>query len=429
MPEALDARQLRPLARSLDPLEGESLSGYLLRLAHRLGVDPLSLYVRTGLTGARPEGTKITRVSTALAFSLDDVSFDAFSRTTRLSHVEVTRLLVAPLGVRYGPLSTEYSNSQADERSRFVSPWVLSDRTQYCPECLAGDRSSQIEQTHGGAWQRIWRLSAVFACLRHGRFLRQNCPNCGEQVQGETKNLIARPRDSELHPVQCRASAPVETLRAARPACGADLARSDQPRDLLPSAKRSREAVFSTQARLLALLAPDGPDHVSSVGWLIPTAQYFNDLRTVATLIFMTWPEARPHAATRTLAKILDHEAEQRHRAFENVRDTPGAYRRKVSIYVAPPENPAVTAAVLEMADRFLSAPDEREAARFLEPLAVEATYIHRKVGYALRTKPGTSFPLQVALMAHRRGESSTATAEEIITKHGGFRRAPSVCA
>ncbi|KJY16064.1 hypothetical protein VR46_45380, partial [Streptomyces sp. NRRL S-444] len=69
-------------------------------------------------------------------------------------------------------------------------------------------------------------------------------------------------------------------------------------------------------------LASDGPEHVNSVGWLVPTAQYFTDLRTVATLILMTWPEARTHAATSTLAKILDQEAEQRHRAFENVRDT-----------------------------------------------------------------------------------------------------------
>ncbi|WP_159047383.1 TniQ family protein [Streptomyces sp. XY332] len=410
----------------MDPLEGEALSGYLLRLAHRLGVDPLSLYIRTGLTGSRPEGTKITRVTPALGFNLDDVSLDAFSRTTRLSREEVTRLLVAPLGVRYGPLSTEYSKSQADERSRFVSPWVLSDRTQYCPDCLAGDRSSQIEQAHGGAWQRIWRLSAVFACLRHGRFLRQRCPHCGEQVQGEAKNLIARPRDGELHPTQCRGSTPVETLRAARPACGANLAKTDQLQDFLPPASRSREAVFATQERLLSFLASDGPEHVNSVGWLVPTAQYFTDLRTVATLILMTWPEARTHAATSTLAKILDQEAEQRHRAFENVRDTPGAYLRKVSVYIAPSENPTVTAAILEMADRFLNAPDEHEAARYLEPLAVEATYIHRKVGYALRTRPGTSFPLQVALLAHRRGQSSTATAEEIITKHGGFRKAPS---
>ncbi|MER5312762.1 hypothetical protein ABT034_33880 [Streptomyces sp. NPDC002773] len=76
------------------------------------------------------------------------------------------------------------------------------------------------------------------------------------------------------------------------------------------------------------------------------------------------------------------------------------------------------------MADRFLSVPDEHEAARYLEPLAFEATYIHRKVGYALRTRPGTSFPLQVALLAHRRDKSKDATAEEIITMRGGFRRA-----
>ncbi|MFB7360473.1 TniQ family protein [Streptomyces gardneri] len=154
----------------------------------------MSFCVRSGLTGTRPEGTKIIRVSPALGFSLDDVSLDAFSRTTRLTRDEVTRLLVAPLGVRYGSLSAEYSKSLADERSRFVSPWVVSDGTRYCPDCLAGERLSQIEQAHGGAWQRLWRRSAVFACLRHERFLRPCCPDCGEQVQGEAKNLIARHR-------------------------------------------------------------------------------------------------------------------------------------------------------------------------------------------------------------------------------------------
>lgn len=41
---------LRPFGLSLDPLEGESLTGFVLRLAHRLHVSPLELARLTGLT-------------------------------------------------------------------------------------------------------------------------------------------------------------------------------------------------------------------------------------------------------------------------------------------------------------------------------------------------------------------------------------------
>ncbi|MFI9587096.1 hypothetical protein ACIHCQ_35980 [Streptomyces sp. NPDC052236] len=49
MPGIPDVSELRPLPRSLDPLEGEALSGYLLRLAHRPHIDPHELLFPTGL--------------------------------------------------------------------------------------------------------------------------------------------------------------------------------------------------------------------------------------------------------------------------------------------------------------------------------------------------------------------------------------------
>jgi hypothetical protein len=44
---------LSPLPRSLDPLPGEALPGYLLRLAHRLEQPPIRIAAITGLTTAR----------------------------------------------------------------------------------------------------------------------------------------------------------------------------------------------------------------------------------------------------------------------------------------------------------------------------------------------------------------------------------------
>ncbi len=53
--------KLSPLPRSLDPLPDESLPGYLLRLAHRLGLAPARIMQLTGLPPAataasRPAG-------------------------------------------------------------------------------------------------------------------------------------------------------------------------------------------------------------------------------------------------------------------------------------------------------------------------------------------------------------------------------------
>ncbi len=47
----------RPLARSLDPLAGESVGGYLLRLACRLHLSPIRLARLTGCGGAKHSGT------------------------------------------------------------------------------------------------------------------------------------------------------------------------------------------------------------------------------------------------------------------------------------------------------------------------------------------------------------------------------------
>ena len=43
-----------PLPRSLDPLPDESLPGYVLRLAYRLGLAPLRILQLTGLAAAGP---------------------------------------------------------------------------------------------------------------------------------------------------------------------------------------------------------------------------------------------------------------------------------------------------------------------------------------------------------------------------------------
>ncbi len=337
-PPGLSAMRLLP--RSLDPLEDESLPGFLLRLSYRLSIGPGPLVLHTGLPSSRKDRTTLIRIPLSCAVSLSEPDIAAFCRSTRLSRQETAGLLLPSLGSRYGPLNPNYRGRNvyrsrdtfSTGRLHHNNPWVLTTRTQYCPDCLAGD-GSEIQQHLGGAWRRLWWLPPVFCCPRHERFLRRHCHHCGEPAQNRHSNdLIARPRDSELHPLQCRATPQPGKLRAVSPACGADLIQA--PRDSEPTLKdpRSRDALFALQRKYLSFLSPDGPGQVSSVGWITPTPQYFQDLRGVVALIFMTWPEARPHSATSELAQVIDVEAERRRLAPRPPTPSPRCTRPRSAV-------------------------------------------------------------------------------------------------
>lgn len=406
MAEPPSLSSLRSLPRSLDPLEDESLPGYVLRLSHRLGVGPGPLILRMGIPNSRKDRTTLIRIPISCAISLGEADLDAFCHATRLSRQETAGLLLASLGTRYGPLSSEFRgrSSSGTRRLQYNNPWLLTTRTQYCPDCLVGD-GSEIQQRHGGAWRRLWRLPPVFSCPQHERFLRRYCHLCGELAQNRHSNdLIARPRDSELHPVRCRATPKPGNPRTVSPACGADLTQAPRSEEPMPRDHQSRDVLFTLQKKYLSFLSPDGPEQVSSIGWLTPTAQYFQDLRGVVALIFMTWPETRPYAATPELARIIDTEAERRHDLFHRRGAQPRKNLRSTA-YTDPPDDPVATGAVLEIADRFLRTPDEEAAAQFLVPLADEAKRIHQPLSYTLRSPRGASIPLRVVLAYSPRGK------------------------
>jgi hypothetical protein len=79
-----------------------------------------------------------------------------------------------------------------------AEPWVFGHWSRYCPQCLACD-GSPIQDAHGGAWQRLWRLPPVFACTVHRRLLADRCPACRQP----TLRLPRCPRAEGLHPAQC----------------------------------------------------------------------------------------------------------------------------------------------------------------------------------------------------------------------------------
>ncbi|MBT2449668.1 TniQ family protein [Streptomyces sp. ISL-43] len=390
---------MRPLPRSLDPLPDETLAGYILRLAHRLGTSPGAVAIRTGLTGHHKENV-LFRVPIRLLHHLEPEQIQAFARATRLAPEEVSCLLTSSLAERYGPLSEKFTPRKSAARMVNDNAWLLTRTPRYCPQCLVGD-GSQIQQLHGGSWQRSWRLPPVFACTKHRRLLRIGCPTCRQHVHTvEMNSIIARPWDEDLHPTKCRTTAAPRTIGRLQPACGAQLAEPDGAlSDELPDV-RTLEHLLGLQRRLQDLLDPVGLAMTPCVGWLIPAADYFADLRALLGLVFLSWPVARSFAATPALAEALDHDAEQRHARATVLRGRPGK-KRSSRPYTDPPLDPLLMGAVLGIAERLLDADDEEQARERMLPLIHQASNVDYALSFYLRRKAWISFPLRIVAMNH----------------------------
>ncbi|MFJ8938492.1 TniQ family protein [Streptomyces sp. NPDC102365] len=390
---------MRPLPRSLHPLPDETLTGYILRLAHRLGTSPGAVAIRTGLTGHRKENV-LFRIPTRLLHDLDPDEIQTFAKTTRLTREEVKHLLTSSLAERYGPLSGKFTPRKSSARMVNDNPWLLTRTPRYCPQCLTGD-GSEIQELHGGAWQRSWRLPPVFACTKHRRLLRISCPACRQPVHTvETNSIIARLWDEDLHPTQCPTTVAPRTVGRLQPACGAQLAEPGGAcGEGLPDA-RTLEHLLGLQQRLLDLLNPLGPETTPCVGWLIPAADYFADLRALLGLVFLSWPAARPFAATPALAEALDHDAERRHARAAVLRGRPGK-KHSSRPFTDPPLDPLLMGAVLGIVERLLDADDEEQARERMSPLIHQASGFDQALSLYLRRKDWISFPLRIVIMNH----------------------------
>lgn len=384
---------IRPLPRSLDPLLGESLPGYVLRLAHRLDLAPARIAVLTGL-GRKTSHRSVATVPAGRMIHLDPATAASFAAATRLTAQEVAGLCLDSLRNRYPPLDIDKQpRYRHANRIMGLAGWAPTTSTRYCPECLAGDGSA-IQHAHGGAWQKLWRLPPVFACVTHRRLLVHRCPDCRQPAHAQRRpGLLPRGQDATLHPVQCRAPARPDGTgrRWTHPACGArlDCPASDPAatdHDELPLG-----GLLGFQQRLICLLHPDGPTSTVNAGLPATVGQYFLDLRLLAGLIRISWPQAR-HLAERWIAvdTIDDHIDRQR----QQVAGQPRAGRH----YDKPPPDALACGSLLALADQLLALDDPAAVRERLGPLIARCSRRAPWVGHFLSAEAHCSDGLRTAI-------------------------------
>lgn len=346
----------RPLTRSLIPVPGESLPGFLLRLSYRLNLPPARI---ADLAGLRSAGVRGSRLPPILAAGIPAPALPVFTRVTRLTDSQAGELGLATWRGRY-PVPAA---GTATGYRRLDSRLVFAPATRFCPECLAGDGSA-VQESFGGPWLKAWHLPVVFACPVHQRLLEHRCPDCGKVVRGSRAQSAVLPAMwvAGLHPAQCRAELIPSSGGRSLPACCG--ARLDQARH----GRRASTSLIALQAKILDLLRPDGPVSTLSAGLPAPPVRYFADLRALGLLACSTWPAARPLSPAEEAASAVDeHVAALQREAGGQQATSVSASRVRSGI---PPMDAAASGCLAHIADQILAgSPDEvREQLKLLLP-------------------------------------------------------------
>ena len=173
------------LAIGADPMEDESLPGFLMRLAH--GVRFRSATRLAAIAGLRQPGS-------AVASTVD------LGPLARLAGTEI-RLLDA---IRYPPTArTGFHRFLGGTVNREL---IRLDLRRWCPACLSSSTY------HRAAWD----FALQTACPDHGLGLLDRCPGCGRQQRWELSDLMRCRCGADLRCAPAMAIGSAERMVARR---------------------------------------------------------------------------------------------------------------------------------------------------------------------------------------------------------------------
>src|SRR5260370_13032895 len=118
----------RPLSRSLIPVPGESLPGFLPRLSYRMNLPPARI---ADLAGLRSAGVRGSRLPPILVAGIPAPALPVFTRVTRLTDSQAGELGLATWRGRY-PVPPP---DTATRYRRPGHPLVLPPAPPFCPGC------------------------------------------------------------------------------------------------------------------------------------------------------------------------------------------------------------------------------------------------------------------------------------------------------
>lgn len=270
----------RPIGRGLDPLPGEELGGFLLRLAAHLNMAPLALAKYVRLLPQR-QG----RIDRKLL--LVDIP-DESASMMRLTAQEARSLTFLDWQDRYPPIAQYAAREPASlHKPGAFDPWLFNTSLRHCPFCLSGDKSL-IDERYGGGWSKYWRLPVFFGCLEHGVLLRDDCG--ADHATRFRPPLIDRSTRGGFHPNQCRRAGAGQYGRGSA-ICGSRL-------DANPDAEQLTSGHRDAQRRILTCFDPATP--------AADATRLLTELRIVTSLLAAAWP-ATDHLSAATDRAVIGH--------------------------------------------------------------------------------------------------------------------------
>ncbi|MFG2960882.1 TniQ family protein [Streptomyces sp. NPDC048291] len=370
----------RPLPRSLNPMPGEVLPSYLLRLSYRLSVKPLDLAEHCGLLGA----SRVTFPSRHL-IQLAPETAEALARSCRLSVAEVHDLTLDRQAPGFPPLRLNYLGRKRTFETIVAEGWSFTRFSRYCPQCLSDPEHGSMTT----CWPGIWRLPIAFACPLHHRYLDWRCPDCGNPAFSAGITAAGRWRPAQLipnpttvlHPAQCRSRIyDRDHINRPPPACGYRL-----DHHLSPAIRPSPDVLHLQQELLDLVTVPTGPHQAVSAH------EQFADLRAAMLLICGTWPAAGQLLPRAAHLDVIDTDIDQRLRRL--------TARNKKVTHVArtldtPPPESIACAALMRLARQVLESPDRAE---HIDALISHCTRQWPGRGKLLRLEPHCSDGLRTA--------------------------------